>query len=93
MQDQKQQVTELQQMFFKLGSVVELLGMAGYTTGHMTADEVRSSVVCACVTVDEVAMQIHGMADRLMVALPFAGEEIPYPEDEGQGDVLSYGEI
>ena len=86
-------------MFFKLGSVVELLGVASALRegsddfDRMDENEIRAAVVCAGVVVDEVAMRIHDMADRLMVALPFAGEEIPHLEDEGQGDVLNHSEI
>ena len=59
------QVEQLKQMFFQLGSVVELLSIAGYHTGPLDENQTRAAALCACTVVDEVAVQLHALTEEL----------------------------
>ena len=59
---------------------------------HLDENEIHSAVVCAGVTVDEVAMHIHDMLERLQTAPP-QSEEVPEAEDGGQGAEFNCAEV
>jgi hypothetical protein len=76
-----EQIEQLKRIFSQMGSVVELLNLAGADDGPMDDNQTKAAAVCACIALDDIAMGVHFVTEQMEeTTLPEAVSDTPETE-------------